>query len=110
MKVTYKDEVYDIRPLNKNAKIYMGYKFNNAGVAIIYYDESTKTAKQKKYNYNNFGMNLATTKAIMFLKELSNLDRDMYGKIVNVYKKKITEEMLSVLKTDTKKKNTFKVD
>ena len=110
MKVTYKDEVYDIRPLNKNAKIYMTKQCNNAGVAIIYYDESTKTVKKKKFNYNNFGMNLATTKAIMFFKELSGMKRELYLKIFDAYKKKITEDMLSVLKPNEKKKYTFKID
>ena len=55
-------------------------------------------------------MNLATTKAIMFLKELSGMKRELYLKIFDAYKKKITEDMLSVLKPNEKKKYTFKID
>ena len=120
LKLLYNNKEYSIPSLNNNLKIFICTDPNCiGGLSVVYYDEKTQKIKKKNFNSNSFTSEKVSTKALLFLKDIYNVDRKTYLKIINMYTQSLVEksrvekiEILNLLKNTkrkVKKKHIYKV-
>lgn len=115
--VEYNNKKYKIDVLNADLKIYMD-TFENSigGLTVVYYDEKSNSIKRKNFNSNNFTNVKVSTQALNFLKNIYNMDRNVYIRIIDMYAQKLNErnkipikKVLSTNLNNVKEKHIFKV-